>query len=206
MIVNMDARLLGFINELTDSSNTILLGRKMTDGLSATHRKEFSMKVTIAFLSILMASGLTMVTMYNTLVDARSWGSDVPASIQTARDYYAHVDPRRFYLLVGPPTVLLSVLTMSLFWRDAVSLRLCFGVSAACYVVIVVLTILYFVPRDLILFRGPIQEQSVALRAAVGQWRGMNWVRTLLGCVGVLCSMRGIVLYYTLLMEKVVGR
>jgi hypothetical protein len=94
------------------------------------HIKGFSMKVTVAFLSIFMASGLTMVTVYNTLVDAKSWGSDIPASIQTARDYYAHVDPRRFYLVAGPPTVLLAVLTMILFWRDVASLRLLFGASA----------------------------------------------------------------------------
>jgi anthrone oxygenase-like protein len=164
------------------------------------------MKVSIAFLSIFMASGLTMVTLYNTLVDAKSWGSDIPASIQTARDYYAHADPRRFYLIAGPPTVLLGVLTTILFWRDAVSLRLLFGASAACYVAIVVLTISYFVPRDLMLFRGPIQERLDAIRAAVGQWSRMNWARTLLGCGGVLCSMRALDLYYIILTERLSGR
>src|SRR4030088_2194890 len=105
------------------------------------------MKVTIAFLSIFMASGLTMVTVYNTVVDAKSWGSDVPASIQTARSYYEHSHSRRFYLIAGPPTLLLGVLTTILFWIDSVSLRLLFGASAACYVVIVLLTVSYFVPR-----------------------------------------------------------
>lgn len=142
------------------------------------------MKVAIAFLSIFLAAGLTAVTVYNTLVDAKSWGSDIPTSIQTARDYYAHVDPRRFYLMVGPPTVLLGVLTTILFWRDDVSLRLLFGTSAACYVVIVLLTISYFVPRDLILFRGPIQGHLDETRTAAGQCSRMNWVRTLLGCAG----------------------
>jgi dihydrofolate reductase len=33
--VSMDAPLLGFINELTDSSDTILLGRKMTEGFAS---------------------------------------------------------------------------------------------------------------------------------------------------------------------------
>jgi hypothetical protein len=164
------------------------------------------MKVTIAFLSIFMASGLTMVTVYNTVVDAKSWGSDVPASIQTARNYYEHGDPRRFYLIAGPPTLLLGVLTTILFWRDAVSLRLLFGASAACYVVIVVLTVSYFVPRDLMLFRGPMPEHLDEIRVAVGQWSRMNWARTLLGCAGVYCSMRGLDLYYTILTEKLGGR
>jgi hypothetical protein len=163
------------------------------------------MKVAIAFLSIFMAAGLTTVTVYNTLVDAKSWRSDIPTSIQTARDYYAHVDPRRFYLIVGPPTVLLGVLTTILFWKDSVSLRLLFGASAGCYVVIVLLTIAYFVPRDLILFRGPIQGHVEEIRAAATQWSRMNWARTVLGCAGVLCSMRALHLYYTVLMEKLSG-
>ena len=164
------------------------------------------MKVTIAFLSLFLAAGLTAVTVYNTLVDAKSWGADIPTSIQTARDYYAHVDPRRFYLVAGPPTVLLSVLTTILFWRDAVSLRVLFGASAACYVVIVLLTIFYFVPRDLILFRSPLSEHLDEIRAAASQWSRMNWARTLLGCAGVCCSMRALDLYYTVLMEKLGGR
>ena len=40
------------------------------------------MKKTILFMSIICASGLTMVSIYNTIVDAKSWGSDIPTSIQ----------------------------------------------------------------------------------------------------------------------------
>jgi hypothetical protein len=60
------------------------------------------MKKLILFLSIICASGLTMVNIYNGVIDAQSWASDIPASIQTARDYFQHVDPRRFYTIVGP--------------------------------------------------------------------------------------------------------
>ena len=47
------------------------------------------MKKAILFLSIICASGLTMVSLYNTVVDAKSWGSNIPTSIQTARDYFS---------------------------------------------------------------------------------------------------------------------
>ncbi len=164
------------------------------------------MKVALALLSMALAAGLTAVTVYNTLVDAKSWGSDIPTSIQTARNYYARVDPRRFYLVVGPPTVLLGILTTIVFWRDALALRLLFGASAACYVAIVLLTIFYFVPRDLILFRMPLQEHVSEIRAAADQWSLMNWVRTLLGCAGVFCSMRALDLYYSALIGKLGGR
>jgi hypothetical protein len=80
------------------------------------------MKRAVLFLSIILASGLVMVTVYNTVVDAKSWGSDIPSSIQAAREYYKHVDPRRFYALIGPPNMLLSLLTIILFWKEGVSL------------------------------------------------------------------------------------
>src|SRR5207248_1818567 len=89
------------------------------------------MKKLILFLSIFCGSGLTMVSIYNTVVDAKSWGSDIPASIQAARDYFQHVDPRRFYEVAGPVNLVLIVLTLILFWKESVSLRFYFAASRA---------------------------------------------------------------------------
>lgn len=82
------------------------------------------MKKAILFLSIICASGLNIVNIYNTIVDAKSWGSDIPASIQAARDYYQHAEPRCFYAIAGPVNLTLILLTLILFWKDSVSLRL----------------------------------------------------------------------------------
>lgn len=153
------------------------------------------MKKAIVYLSIIFASGLVMVTIYNTLIDARSWGSHIPASIQAARDYYKHVDPRRFYGIIGPPNLLLSLLTIILFWKNGVSLRIYFGTSFLLYAAIVILTFTYFVPRDLILFTWPIQDHLEEIRRAARQWSEMNWLRTLLGLAGVLFSCKGLDTY-----------
>ena len=154
------------------------------------------MKKLILFLSIICGSGLTMVSIYNTVVDAQSWGSDIPASIQTARDYFQHVDPRRFYVVVGPVNLILIVLTLILFWKDAVPLRFYFGASFACYAGILILTLTYFVPRDLILFTWPISDHLEQIRTASAQWSPMNWLRSLLGFAGVLFSFKGLDAYY----------
>lgn len=155
------------------------------------------MKKAIVYLSIIFAAGLVMVTVYNTLIDARSWSSDIPASIQAARDYYRHVDPRRFYIVIGPPNLLLSLLTVILFWKDGAALRFYFGVSFVLYTAIVILTFTYFIPRDLILFTWPIQDHIEEIKAAANQWSAMNWLRTLIGLVGVLFSCKGLDTYYT---------
>ena len=154
------------------------------------------MKKAILFLSIIVASGLVMVTVYNTIVDAKSWGSDIPASIQAARDYFKHLDPRRFYAIIGPPNLSLSLLTIIVFWKDGVSLRVYFASSCLLYAAIVILTFTYFIPRDLILFTWPIQDHIEDIRTAASQWSEMNWLRTLLGLGGVMFSFKGLDTYY----------
>jgi hypothetical protein len=154
------------------------------------------MKKLILFLSISCASGLTMVTIYNTVVDAQSWGADIPVSIQTARDYFQHVDPRRFYTIVGPINEILILLTIVLFWKDAVSLRIYFAISFLFYAAIVGLTFAYFIPRDLILFTSSIPDHLEQIRAASAEWSRMNWLRTLLGFGGVLFSLKALDTYY----------
>jgi len=154
------------------------------------------MKKSILFLSIICGSGLTMVSIYNTVIDAKSWGFDIPVSIQTARDYFQHVDPRSFYAIAGPVNEILILLTIILFWRDAVSLRIYFATSFLMYGAIVVLTFAYFVPRDLILFTSSIPDQLEQIKIASAQWSHMNLLRSLLGFVGVLFSFKGLDTYY----------
>jgi hypothetical protein len=154
------------------------------------------MKKSIVFLSIICASGLTAVSIYNTLVDSKSWGFDIPTSILTARDYYQHVDPRRFYVIAGPANQILALLTVILFWRDSLSLRVCFAAAFVLYAAILALTFAYFVPRDLVLFTWPIQNHLEEIRSAAAQWSHMNWLRSLLGLAGVLFSFKGLDHYY----------
>ena len=137
-----------------------------------------------------------MVSIYDSVVDAQNWGSDIPASIQTARDYFQHVDPRRFYEVAGPVNLILIVLTLILFWKDSVSLRFYSAASFTCYAGILILTLAYFVPRNLILFTQPISDHIEQIRRASAQWSAMNWLRSLLGLAGVLFSFKGLDTYY----------
>jgi hypothetical protein len=57
-----------------------------------------------------------------------------------------------------------------LFWKDGASLRLYFAVRLALYAAILLLTLGYFIPRDLILFTWPISEHLDEIRTAASQW------------------------------------
>src|SRR5262245_9541197 len=78
-----------------------------------------NMKKIILSISIICASGLVMVSIYNSIIDARSWSADIPATVQVARDYYTHVDPRNFYALIVPINQASILLALILFWGDS---------------------------------------------------------------------------------------
>jgi hypothetical protein len=137
-----------------------------------------------------------MITIYNLIVDSKSWGADIPASIQTARNYYGHVDPRNFFAIVAPINQLLILLAIILFWKDSVSLRLYFSISFLLYAIIAVLTFAYFIPRDIIIFSSPIEGHTEQIKMALSEWKMMNWLRSLLGLAGVLFTFKGLDSFY----------
>ncbi len=155
------------------------------------------MKKLILFLSIISASGLVMITIYNLVVDANSWGSNIPSSIQTARDYYRQVDPRNFFQIMAPINQILILLTLILFWKDSVSLRIYFSIAFILYAIIAALTFIYFVPRDMIIFNSPIENTS-QIKTALLQWKQMNWLRSVLGLAGVLYTCKGLDTFYNI--------
>jgi hypothetical protein len=154
------------------------------------------MKKAILFLSVITAAGLTMVTIYNSLVDFKSWSGDVPSSIQVARDYYKHIDPRNFFSIVAPINQIAILLTVILFWKSSVSIRANFIASFFIYAAIGALTAFYFIPRDIIIFARPIEGNVEVIKTALSQWQNMNWVRTGLGLVGIFFTLKGLDLYY----------
>lgn len=88
------------------------------------------------------------------------------------------------------------LLTLILFWKDSVKIRLYFAAAFVSYAAIVILTLVYFIPRDLILFTWSIPDHLEQIRVALAQWRLMNWVRSLLGFAGLLFSFKGLDIYY----------
>jgi hypothetical protein len=93
-------------------------------------------------------------------------------------------------------------LTIILFWKDGVSLRVYFATSFLMYAAIAFLTFAYFVPRNLILFTSSIPDHLDQIRAASAQWSHMNWLCLLLGLAGVLFSFKGLDTYYQIKQVK----
>jgi len=146
------------------------------------------MKQIVLFLSIIMASGLMFVNIYTSLVDARSWGSDIPNSIGSAREYFKVVNPGNFFRIFSPVNQVLAIVALILFWKSDPSIRWYLGIAVILYVLCDVFTFAYFYPRNDIMFNSGALTDTALLKKAWNEWTSMNWVRTVMLMVGIVFS------------------
>jgi uncharacterized membrane protein len=146
------------------------------------------MKKIILFSSISLASGLLFANLYTSLIDAKSWGSDIPNSIAAAREYFKAVNPGNFFRMFSPVNQALGIIVLILFWKTSSSVRITLGVALACYLLAEALTFGYFFPRNDIMFRDASLANVDLLRKTWSEWNSMNWVRTTILLIGVIFS------------------
>ena len=145
------------------------------------------MKNIVLFASVTIAAGLLIANVYNSLVDARSWGSDIPRSIETTREYYKTVNPGNFFRIFSPANQALALLALLLFWRRSPEIRLFLGIALVFYVLSDIITFAYFYPRNEIMMKTPLTEVDT-IKKAWKEWSGMNWVRSLFCFIGLVFS------------------
>ena len=140
----------------------------------------------VLFLSITVASGILAANVYTSVVDATSWGSNIPESIHAARNYFKVVTPAQFFRVASPLNQVLALLALILFWKSVPSARLFLGIALGCYIFTDVFTFTYFYPRNDIMF---VKGTDPALMSkAWSEWNAMNWLRSLIIFAGVCAS------------------
>jgi hypothetical protein len=149
------------------------------------------MKKVCAFISLVFMTAVLAVNVYNSVVDARSWGASIPDSILTARSYFKAVNPGTFFRVASPINQLFALAALILCWKSGNRVRLYFGLAFLLAVLGEALTVAYFFPRNGLLFSGTEGNVEV-LTKAWSEWSRMNWVRTLIIAFGIMCSMKGL--------------
>lgn len=140
----------------------------------------------VLFLSITVAAGILATNVYTSVIDAPSWGSNIPESIQTARDYFKSGNPGKFFRVASPLNQVLALIALVLFWKSVPSARMFLEIALGCYVLTDVFTFAYFYPRNEIMF---INGTDLALMSkAWSEWSTMNWLRSLLIIAGLCAS------------------
>lgn len=145
------------------------------------------MKRTAIFLSLVLGSGLMVTNLYNSMIDARSWGSDLPLSIDVARQYFRTVNPGDFFRVFSPLNQVLALVSLILGWRSGRAVRTMLVAALVFHVAADAFTFAYFYPRNAIMFESNPLDMNV-VRAAWEGWSSMNWLRTLIVGAGVASS------------------
>jgi len=140
----------------------------------------------VLFLSIIVATSILAANVYTSVVDAPSWGSNIPESIHTARNYFKSGSPAKFFRIVSPLNQVLAILALILFWKAVPSARVFLGIALGCYVLTDVFTFAYFYPRNEIMFVNG--TDPALMSKAWSEWNAMNWVRSLIAFAGVCAS------------------
>jgi hypothetical protein len=156
------------------------------------------MKPIILFASIAIASGLLFVNMYTSLIDARSWGSNIPNSIAAAREYFKTVNPGNFFRLFSPINQVLALLVVILFWKSSPSIRLYVGAAFVLYILADALTFAYFYPRNDIMFRTAQLTDIQLLKKTWSEWSTVNWIRSFVLLAGLFFSFLSLHKFYSL--------
>jgi len=143
---------------------------------------------TLLYSVTAVACGILFVNLYTSIVDAVSWGSDIPASIQTTRDYFKSGDPGKFFRIFSPANQILTLLALVVCWKAGKKIRMYCALALLTAVAIDGFTFAYFFPRNEIMFVSPIDGNIDAIKSAWSSWSAMNWVRSGLILVNVITN------------------
>lgn len=146
------------------------------------------MRKIVLYASVAFSSGLFFTLVYNSVVNAANWESNIPQSITATREFFVVANPGSFFQLVDPANMLLVVLALILFWKRSTSIRLYLGIALLFYITSMVLTFTYFYPRNDIMFLSQPLPDTATLKKAAAEWGRMGWVRCFLSLAGLLCT------------------
>ncbi len=156
------------------------------------------MKKIFLFASISAAAGIFLMSIYNSIIDAKIWGSDIPHSIATAREYFKTTNPGDFFRIFSPLNQVLGLVALVLFWRSSKTTRIYLGIALVMYVLGDVMTFAYFYPRNDIMFKTASLTDIDTLKRVWAEWDRMNWVRSFVVFVGLCFSFVSLHRIYTL--------
>ncbi len=146
------------------------------------------MKKIVLYASIAFSSGLFFTNIYNSIVNAANWESNIPQSITATKDFFVVANPGTFFQMIDPTNLILILLALVLLWKKSTIIRLYLGIALLCYVSSIILTFGYFYPRNEIMFLSETLPDTETLKRAATEWGNMNWVRSTIWFAGLVCN------------------
>lgn len=146
------------------------------------------MKKIILYAAAAFSSGMFFTLIYNSIVNAANWESNVPQSITATKNFFVVANPGTFFKMVDPTNQILILLALVLLWKTSTAIRLYLGIALVCFVSSMILTFTYFYPRNEIMFLSEQLPDTETLKSVAAEWGNMNWVRSFISLVGLVCT------------------
>lgn len=150
------------------------------------------MKKLVLYAAIALSSGLFFTNIYNSIVNAANWESNIPYSIKATKEFFTVANQGTFFKLIDLPNLILMGLALILFWKHSTSIRLYLGIAVVCFASSLVLTFTYFYPRNEIMFLSEQVPDTETLKTVATEWGRMNWVRSLIWLIGLLLTFKAL--------------
>ena len=154
------------------------------------------MKKVILLTSVALASGVLFANIFNSMVIASATDSDIPNSVLAAKVFFKTVNPGNFFKIFSPANQILTLLSLILCWKRSKYIRVFLGIALLCYVSGDIFAFTYFHPRTDIMMSQPTPDTQTLHRLS-SEWSSMNWVRSLVLLIGVICSFVAIDKFYS---------
>ena len=142
------------------------------------------MRQVVVSAAVIAIGSVFGANVYNSVVDARSWGAEIPRSLNVAKEYFALVTPATFFRIASPLSQVLAILALIACW-NVLAARAYAAAALGASVCGDLLTFAYFYPRNAVMF-GDLRDTDAAMRAW-RQWSAVNHIRSAL-VLGGLCA------------------
>jgi hypothetical protein len=129
---------------------------------------------------------------YESVVMAPNYERDVPASIDTARQFLSRRTPAHYFRVISPLTQLVLLAGVIASWAVP-SVRFPALVAFGALVLTEGITFAYQYPRLGLMFKASTPQDPARLRRAAREWAIGNIVRIVLLLLSFFATLRGIV-------------
>lgn len=147
-------------------------------------------------LSTLDIIGLGMLLgggVYESVVVAPNYRSNLPQSLDHLRHFMKVATPANFFRIVSPATMIFLVVTVIVCW-GSIPARWWFMPALAALILADSITYGFHYPRNKVLFIEPLSSDTDMLRRLAQQWATGNLVRIVLMVIAIVNAMYGMIL------------
>ena len=147
-------------------------------------------------LSTLDIIGLGMLLgggVYESVVVAPNYRSNLPQSLDYLRHFMKVATPANFFRIVSPATMIFLVVTVIVCW-GSIPARWWFMPALAALILADSITYGFHYPRNKVLFIEPLSSDTDMLRRLAQQWATGNLVRIVLMVIAIVNAMYGMIL------------